>query len=152
MHNGFLGNWNRWRRDVETLIPDELYPSRIGTTDSEAIFLSILGAGIEHPIAAAKKILATLTDVVTQSEPGDRFRFTAALTDGRDLYAFRYSVNDQANTLYYREAEGGIVIVSEPFDRDENWITVPEDHVVIAKAGGRARMMPLFQRQQHAAE
>jgi predicted glutamine amidotransferase len=49
MHNGFLGNWIRWRGHVETLIPDELYPSRIGTTDSEAIFLAILGAGINEP-------------------------------------------------------------------------------------------------------
>jgi glutamine amidotransferase len=152
MHNGFLGNWNRWRRHVEALIPDELYPSRIGTTDSEAIFLAILGAGIEHPVAAAKKILAMLTDIVSQSETEDRFRFTAALTDGRNLYAFRYSVNDQANTLYYREADGGIVIVSEPFDHDENWVMVPEDHVVVAMPGEQARVTPLFQRQWQAAE
>jgi glutamine amidotransferase len=152
MHNGFLGNWNRWRRHVEALIPDELYPSRIGTTDSEAIFLAILGAGIEHPVAATKKILAMLTDIVRQSETQDRFRFTAALTNGHDLYAFRYSVNDRANTLYYREAAGGIVIVSEPFDHDENWITVPEDHVVVAKPGEQARVTPLLQHQWQAAE
>ena len=30
-------------------------------------------------------------------------RFTAALTNGRDLYAFRYAANDKANSLYYRE-------------------------------------------------
>ncbi len=57
MHNGFLGNWSRWRRQVEALIPDELYPSRIGTTDSEAIFLAMMGAGIDQPVAAAEKIL-----------------------------------------------------------------------------------------------
>ena len=152
MHNGFLGNWNRWRRRVEALIPDELYPSRVGTTDSEAIFLAMLGAGIDDPVAAAKKTLATLTGIVTQNEPGDRFRFTAALSDGQDLYAFRYSVNDHANTLYYRETERGIVIVSEPFDRDADWIAVPEDRVVVAKAGERARILPLFARQQEAAE
>src|SRR5262249_31568605 len=144
--------WNRWRRDVEALIPDDLYPSRIGTTDSEAIFLAILGAGIERPMAAANKILATLTNIVSQSDTEDRFRFTAALSDGHDLYAFRYSVNDRANTLYYREADGGIVIVSEPFDRDANWITVPEDHVVVAKAGERAHVTRLFQDQRRAAE
>jgi glutamine amidotransferase len=54
--------------------------------------------------------------------------------------------------LYYRESEGDIVIVSEPFDHDENWITVPENHVVVAKAGERARMLPLFRHQQQAAE
>ncbi len=45
MHNGLIGDWSRLRRSVEALIPDELYGSRIGTTDSEAVFLAILGAG-----------------------------------------------------------------------------------------------------------
>jgi predicted glutamine amidotransferase len=152
MHNGFLGNWNRWRRPVEALIPDSLYPSRVGTTDSEAIFLAMVGAGIEEPLAAAEKVLGTLTDFVNQSEPGDRFRFTAALANGRDLYAFRYAVNDRANTLYYRETERGIVVVSEPFDQHKDWIMVPEDSVVVAKAGERARILPLLQRRQEAAE
>jgi len=153
MHNGFVGNWNRLRRRVEALIPDALYPSRIGTTDSEAIFLAILGAGIEHPLAATEKTLATLTDFVDDTTPADRMRFTAALTNGRDLYAFRYAVNDKANTLYYRETENGIVIVSEPLDDDhKKWIAVPESHAVIALAGERARIVPLLHRHQEAAE
>ena len=53
MHNGLVGNWSRLRRQVEALIPDELYGSRIGTTDSEAVFLAILGAGGDKdPIGA----------------------------------------------------------------------------------------------------
>jgi predicted glutamine amidotransferase len=156
MHNGFLGNWNRWRRPVEALIPDALYPSRIGTTDSEAIFLAMMGAmtitGAEQPLLAAGKVLATLTDFANANEPGDRFRFTAALADGRDLYGFRYAVNDRANTLYYRESEHGIVIVSEPFDQLKDWITVPEDSVIVAKTGERARIEPLFHRHREAAE
>ena len=153
MHNGVIGGWSRLRRQVEALIPDELYPARIGTTDSEAIFLAILGAGIEQPVAAAETVLARLTDFVTQTTPADRLRFTAALANGRDLYAFRYAVNDRANTLYYRESDNDIVIVSEPLDRDhKNWIAVPEGHVVVACAGERARIVPLFQRHQQAAE
>ena len=46
MHNGFVGNWGRFRRAVDDLISDDLYPARTGTTDSEAIFLAILGAGV----------------------------------------------------------------------------------------------------------
>jgi glutamine amidotransferase len=153
MHNGFIGNWSRLRRSVEALIPDQLYPARIGTTDSEAIFLAILGAGIERPVMAAEKILLTLSAFVNETEPSEHFRFTAALSNGKDLYAFRYAVNDRANTLYYRETERGIVIVSEPLDRDhKNWVTVPENHVVVALAGERAHMMPLFHRHQEAAE
>src|ERR1700730_14629142 len=44
MHNGSLGDWDVIRRRVEALIPDSYYRSRIGTTDSEAAFLAMLGA------------------------------------------------------------------------------------------------------------
>jgi predicted glutamine amidotransferase len=153
MHNGFIGNWSRLRRRVEALIPDDLYPSRVGTTDSEAIFLAMMAAGVDNPLVAAERTLARLTDFVNQNEPGDRLRFTAALTNGRDLYAFRYAVNDHANTLYYREAENGIVIVSEPLDSDRKmWVPVPENHVIVALAGERARILPLLQQHQEAAE
>ncbi len=53
MHNGYIGDWSRLRRPVEALIPDELYPSRAGTTDSEAIFLGLLGCGLMGPGRAA---------------------------------------------------------------------------------------------------
>jgi len=153
MHNGFIGNWARLRRRVEALIPDELYPSRVGTTDSEAIFLAIMGAGMEQPVAAAEKTFATLTDFVNRNTPPDRLRITAALANGRDLYAFRYAVNDKANTLYYRQSGNAIVVVSEPLDDDQKtWISVPENHVLVALAGEQARIVPLFQRQQVAAE
>jgi predicted glutamine amidotransferase len=153
MHNGFIGSWNRLRRQVEALIPDQLYPSRIGTTDSEAIFLAMMGAGIEHPVAAAEKTLATLSGFVNDHTPHDRLRFTAAPSNGRDLYAFRYAVNDRANTLYYRESDNRIVVVSEPLDSDhKHWVAVPENHVLVALAGERARIVPLFKQHQEAAE
>ena len=153
MHNGSIGGWSRLRRQVEALIPDELYPARIGTTDSEAIFLAIMGAGIENPVTATETILARLTDFVNQNADGDRLRFTAALSNGQDLCAFRYAVNDRANTLYYRESDENIVIVSEPLDRDHrNWVSVPENRVLVANAGERARVLPLFHRHREAAE
>jgi predicted glutamine amidotransferase len=153
MHNGFVGNWSRLRRPVESLIPDQLYPSRTGTTDSEAIFLAMMGSGIERPLAAAEKVFGTLTDFVNQSTPPDRMRITAAMSNGRDLYAFRYAVNDKANTLYYRESDTSIVIVSEPLDADhKKWTPVPENHVLVALEGERARIQPLFEQHRVAAE
>src|SRR5437016_2592261 len=70
MHNGLIGNWTRLRRKVEALIPDEFYGSRIGTTDSEAVFLAILGAGGDKdPLGATERTLATLTDMLGPTEP-----------------------------------------------------------------------------------
>jgi predicted glutamine amidotransferase len=137
MHNGFVGNWSRLRRKVEALIPDELYPARIGTTDSEAVFLAILGAGAKQdPVGATARTLARLSRMVNEGGNKDALRFTSALADGRDLYAFRFAVNDHSNSLYYRESSQGIVIVSEPLDREHgNWITVPENCVVAARVG-----------------
>jgi glutamine amidotransferase len=145
MHNGFVGGWTRLRRRVEALIPDKLYPARIGTTDSEAVFLAILGAGIEDPVEATGRTMTRITELIDAYPVPERMRFTAALTNGSDLYAFRYAVNDCANTLYYRESDQGIVIVSEPLDRDHrNWITVPENHVVVAAAGKAAYTEPFL--------
>ena len=39
MHNGQIGGYARIKRRIEALIPDDLYETRHGTTDSEAIFL-----------------------------------------------------------------------------------------------------------------
>lgn len=145
MHNGFIGNWNRLRRRVEALIPDELYPSRAGTTDSEALFLAIVGAGAKQdPVMATSRILAEVSRLLSDGGYEDKLRVTAALANGKDLYAFRYAVNDKANTLYYRESNDGIVIVSEPLDRDyEKWTAVPENSAVLACAGRKAEIIPL---------
>ena len=70
------------------------------------MFLAILGAGGDKdPVGATTRVLATLTDMVSSDGHKEPLRFTAALANGRDLYAFRYSANDNANTLYYRESE-----------------------------------------------
>ncbi|HEY1365312.1 MAG TPA: class II glutamine amidotransferase [Xanthobacteraceae bacterium] len=154
MHNGVIGNWARLRRKVEALIPDDLYGSRVGTTDSEAVFLAILGAGGDRdPVAATARILATLTDIVSSKGYIEPLRFTAALANGRDLYAFRYAANDNANSLYYREAEGNVVVVSEPLDSDHaRWRPVPPGHVLVAEAGKPVALEPLVLEQRVAAE
>ena len=80
-------------------------------------------------------------------------RFTSALTDGKDLYAFRYAVNDKANTLYYRAAGDNVVIVSEPLDKDRSiWTPVPANHVLIARAGQKVELRPFVAESRQAAE
>jgi len=154
MHNGLIGNWSRIRRQVEALIPDELYGSRVGTTDSEAVFLAILGAGADKdPVDATTRVLAELTRMVSAKGVEEPLRFTAAMSNGRELYAFRYAANDKANTLYYRQSGGNVVIVSEPLDSEHaNWKPVPAGHM-IAAAGDRAiSLEPFLGEQRVAAE
>jgi predicted glutamine amidotransferase len=154
MHNGQLGNWSLIRRQVEALIPDKYYTSRVGTTDSEAAFLAILGAGgADDPVGATTQTLATITDMVRESGAKDPLRFTAALTDGRDLYAFRYANNESANTLYYRDTGTDVVIVSEPLDMERShWKPVPAGHALIARAGRPVVLEPFLEETRVAAE
>jgi predicted glutamine amidotransferase len=154
MHNGVIGDWSQIRRPVEAMIPDDLYPTRLGTTDSEAVFLAIMGAGgADDPVGATTRVLDVLTDLVNSGARRDPLRFTSALTDGKDLYAFRYAVNDNANTLYYRAAGDEVVIVSEPLDKDRSiWTPVPANHVLIARAGERVKLVPMFAEKRQAAE
>jgi glutamine amidotransferase len=149
-----IGNWSRLRRKVEALIPDAVYGSRIGTTDSEAVFLAILGnGGDKDPVGATTRVLATLTDMVTTNDYQESLRFTSALSNGRDLYAFRYAANDNANTLYYRESGGNVVVVSEPLDGDRaHWKVVPPGHAIVAEAGKPIVLKPILAEQRVAAE
>ena len=149
-----IGNWKRVRRQVEALIPDNLYGSRIGTTDSEAIFLAILGAGVERdPIEATMRTLTALTDIVNAAGHREPLRFTAALSDGHNLYAFRYAANDAANTLYFRGDRGDVVVASEPLDKDRAiWTAVPENHMLLARPNRPVELVPFLGENRIAAE
>ena len=64
-------------------------------------------------------------------------RFTALLTDGETLTAYRWACDGRPPSLYYRETETGLVVVSEPIDgcRD-GWKVVPKGGTLQARRGG----------------
>ena len=104
MHNGLIGNWTRMRRQVEWLIPDEFYGSRSARPTPKRCS-SPFSAPAATRIRSARpaRCSPTLTKMVSASGRQEPLRFTSAIANGRDLYAFRYAANDNANTLYYRE-------------------------------------------------
>src|SRR5262249_52210868 len=154
MHNGIIGNWARLRRRAEALIPDEFYGSRIGTTDSEAVFLAILGAGGDKdPLGATARVLTSLTEMVSSKGYHEPLRFTAAPAHRTDAYSFRYPAKHQANSLYYRESGDNVVIVSEPLDTNRaHWKEVPPGHAIVAREGDRLTLEPFLAEQRVAAE
>jgi len=87
-------------------------------------------------------VLQSLVGLVNEGQLRERLRFTSAIANGRDLYAFRVAVNDAANTLYFREAGGQVIVVSEPFDKESDWTEVPPNHALIARASESAKIVP----------
>ena len=137
MHNGQIGGYARLKRRLEAIIPDELYDARLGTTDSEAIFLAALAHGLaDDPIGAMARTLATVRGLMTDAGIAEPLRFTSALTDGSSLYAYRWACDGKPPSLYYRETATGLVVVSEPIDDERHgWREVPKGCTLIARPG-----------------
>lgn len=129
MHNGQVGGYEAFRRDADMLIPEGLYNSRRGATDSEAIFLVALGEGLaQDPRAALERASARFIKLSREKGTTPHLRMTAALSDGQTLYAVRYATDDRAPSLYHRysETRGGMAVVSEPLEDDQaGWTEVP---------------------------
>lgn len=134
MHNGKIGGWDRLRRPIEAAIPDELFRHRQGTTDSEVIFLLLLANGLEEdPQAACFKTMQFIEGLMRKAGEPEPLRVTAALSDGRHVYAIRHASDATPETLYVRRRQhsDGTLVVSEPLDdgRDD-WEAVPPQSFV----------------------
>lgn len=137
MHNGQIGGYGRVRRALEALIHDDFYANRLGTTDSEAMFLAALSDGLmEDPVGAIARTLARVHALMREAGVEDALRFTAALTDGETLYAFRWASDAKPATLYLRRTDEATLIVSEPLDRSqEGWQGIGSACAVTARPG-----------------
>ncbi len=147
MHNGLIRQFPRIKR--------ELVPSIDGTTDSETMFYLALTFGLEHdPPAAVERMVGFVEDTGRGHGVEHSIQMTVATTDGRSVWAFRYSSEGDSRSLYfstrmdtlralYPESEELAalsdetrVIVSEPLgDLPGAWNEVPESHVGIVQPG-----------------
>ena len=130
MHNGQVGGYDGFRRDADMMIPEELYASRKGATDSEALFLIALAEGLQDdPQGALERAAARVLALSRTKGAAPHLRLTAAFSDGETLYAVRYASDMAAPTLWHRwsDSRGGRAVVSEPLEADEtDWQAVPQ--------------------------
>jgi len=137
MHNGQIGGYNRLRRALENEVSEQLYTHRAGTTDSELLFLMAMSHGGEaDPVGAMKYAIAHAESLMRSNGVTEPLKFAAAIGDGETLHAFRYSTDGQSPSLYYKCTAGGLVVVSEPLDKNEasDWKQVPEGSVLTFSA------------------
>lgn len=145
MHNGQIGGYDRVRRKLESSLPDGLYGDRLGTTDSELMFLMMFNEGLERdPAPAVTAVLRQTLAAMTAAQVNEPLKMTAALSDGEHVHAVRYSSADTAPTLYWRCQNGNLIIVSEPLDKDnEPWREVPPGHILTARRGCEVVVWPI---------
>nr|WP_321446226.1 class II glutamine amidotransferase [uncultured Cohaesibacter sp.] len=133
MHNGQIGGYSKVRRLLEYQLDDAHYDARKGTTDSELLFLLAMQEDLKScPVTALHKVLERVRAAMMDKNINEPLRFTSCLSNGKKLFGFRCSSDNQAPSLFYRRYENGdIILVSEPIDRQtECWQEVPQDHAV----------------------
>ena len=156
MHNGLIREFPRVRRELVLAIDDSLFTSIEGTTDSETMFYLALTCGLEtDPVGAVERMVALVEDAGHAAGVEHPIQMTVATTDGRCVWAFRYSSEGDSRSLYFSTRMDALkamypesqelaalgdetrVVVSEPLgDLVGAWNEVPESHVAIVQTGG----------------
>jgi glutamine amidotransferase len=137
MHNGQIGNWDTCRKDVENSIDQKHYAHRQGTTDSEALFLMALSKGlIRDPVLAMTETFRDVSRIMDKHKSIDPMRVSCALTNGKEMWAFRYSSDERSPSMYFGSPHTHSeqlssnpinTIASEPSDSEkEHWFKVDE--------------------------
>ena len=136
MHNGQIGGYQQIRRKLEREINDSLFASRFGSTDSELIFLMLLQNGfVTSPQSSIAATIGQIEAVMADHNVDEPLRFTACLSDGDTLIAWRYANDDKPPSLFYHQRKEGTVIASEPLDDlDETWTSLKPGEIVMAGA------------------
>lgn len=170
MHNGYIARYGELRRRLMMSLPDPLWASIRGTTDSELLFaifrdeharaestghvriLDALGATIRRTLAISK-----------EAGVGEPHQLNLAVTDGESLVVTRYTDGEPetANSLHVHAGkryvvvddvtsmvdadDGGsaVLIASESLSDDPGWARVPANHAVVVDARRRSELVPL---------
>jgi predicted glutamine amidotransferase len=155
MHNGFIAEFAKVKRDLVLAVDPSLYAEIRGSADSEVLFYLALTLGLrDDPPAAVARTLGIVEDAGARHGAEYPFQGTIATTDGKTIWAFRYSSQGQSRSLFIsrdvpqlrrqhpdREILQELpadarLIVSEPIgDLPGAWQEVPESsHIVVSDA------------------
>jgi predicted glutamine amidotransferase len=102
VHNGYIAEHARLRRDLVLAVRPDLFSSIQGTTDSELMFHLALTFGLpEDPIGGLERMAGFIESVAAAAGVGEALQMTIGVTDGERLYAVRYASGREANTLHF---------------------------------------------------
>jgi glutamine amidotransferase len=155
MHNGLIGDFDRLKRDLVLIVDPELYPAIRGSSDSELFFFLALTLGLEEdPPGAVAQAVGLIEEIGHRHGVEYPMQMTVATSDGRRVWAFRYSSAGKSRSLFYstdvstlREqhpdnpvlhelSDESRLVVSEPLgDLAGAWNEVPESSYGVIQEG-----------------
>ncbi|NKY41357.1 class II glutamine amidotransferase [Cellulomonas septica] len=161
MHNGFVDGFATFKRDLQLAVDPSLFPLIEGTTDSETLFHLALTLGLQDdPPSAVAAAVGLVEDTGRRHGVTYPVQGTVAVTDGRRLWAFRYSSEGRSRSLFRNRdvavlrhqypdnpvlhdlSDETRVVVSEPLgDLRGAWLEVPESSCLVVD-GGEEEILP----------
>ena len=155
MHNGLIRDFGAVKRDLVLAVDPSLYPEIEGSTDSEVFFFLALTLGLEEsPPAAVARAVGIIEDTGRRHGVEHPIQMTVATTDGRKVWAFRYSSEGDSRSLFYSTdvatlraqhpdnpvlhalSDESRLVVSEPLgDLAGAWQEVPESSWGVIQEG-----------------
>ena len=152
VHNGSIQDFRSLRRELTLAVAPELFPYIVGTTDSEIMFFLALTFGMqEDVVGGVERMVGIIEDVAGKHGIQNPLQMTLGISDGRRIYAFRYSSEGKSRTLFHSRSKEAIqelhpdvgelpdelrIVVSEPFsDLTDLWVEIPESSVLIVEHG-----------------
>jgi predicted glutamine amidotransferase len=155
VHNGLVRDFHLLKRDLALAVDESLYPSIEGSTDSETLFYLALTFGLEDdPPAAVERMVGFVEEMGRRRGVEHPIQMTIGTSDGKSVWAFRYSSERDSRTLFYstdvrtvRElhpelailqavSDESRIIVSEPLgDLRGAWNEVPESSYGVVQEG-----------------
>jgi predicted glutamine amidotransferase len=155
VHNGLVRDFHLIKRDLALTVDESLYAHMEGSADSEMLFYLALTFGLEEdPPAAVERMVGFVEDVGHRHGTEHPMQMTIGTTDGKSVWAFRYSSEGNSRSLYYstdvrtlREmhperprlqevSDKSRIIVSEPIvELAGAWNEVPESSYGVVQEG-----------------
>jgi predicted glutamine amidotransferase len=156
VHNGYVAEYARLRRDLMLAVRPDLFSSIEGTTDSEVLFHLAITYGLcEDPIAGLERMAGFVESVAAAAGVAEPLQMTVGVTDGERLCAVRYASGPEANTLFHSADIESLrllypaeerfehfpaesrVVVSEPLVALPGlWHEVPAGSALVVEKGG----------------
>jgi glutamine amidotransferase len=129
-HNGLLAGWPVSAAGLARVEPLLALEAMTDSAFLWALALERLRSGTAPDVA-----LAATIDAVEAAGGTGRFNFL--LTDGRTIVA-----TTAGDTLWYRRADDGVTVASEPCDDEPGWAEVP-DRQLLTAAPSQVTVRPL---------
>jgi glutamine amidotransferase len=132
VHNGFVRDYARLRRDLLLAVDPRFFEAIEGTTDSELLFYLALTFGLDEDALPALERMAGFVEATAQRfGVEDALQMTLGLSDGERLYAVRYASASTANSLYVSNDARDVQLLHPDNERIQGFS--PEDRAIVSE-------------------